>query len=371
MNIFINALSARMGGGQTYIINLIKKKKYHKKHKIFILTQKSFKLQNLPKNVTQITRNLRNPFLRKLWEESVQRILLKKLNINILFCPGGMLPYKISSNIKQVVTFQNMLPFDKEQKRKYSFYSYRFLRDILLYYALKRSMIKANLVIFLSEYAKDFVMKDIKKLHGNSVIIPHGVDSMFSTKSVNKPIKLSLQNSPYFTYVSYIDHYKAHLEVIIGFSIYCKNGGQGHLYFFGNEYKPYADMLRKKIIELELEDRIYIYGVVEHKNLPSIYQNAEVNIFASYTENCPNILLELLSSGRPSLVSNKGPMPEIAEESVMYFDPSNPIEFSENLFQLVSDENLQHRLIYSAEEVIKNYTWELAAKRTWDSIYNK
>jgi glycosyltransferase involved in cell wall biosynthesis len=368
MNIFINALSARMGGGQTYINNLIYQQKYHSGYNIYILTQESFKFTNLPKNIKQITKKLENPFIRKLWEEIGQRRLLKKLNIDILFCPGGILPFNIPSDIKTIVTFQNMLPFDKVQKRKYPVNSYRFLRDILLKYALSRSMVKANLVIFLSKYAKDYVMNDIKKLNGSSVIIPHGVDKIFKIREGKKINNFEFQNRPYFTYVSFIDHYKAHLEVVEGFSIYCKNGGEGNLYFFGNEYKPYADILRNKIKDLNLVDRVFIYGNVDHKKLPGVYQNAELNIFASFTENCPNILLELLSSGRPALVSNQGPMQEIAKDSAIYFNPSSSIEFSEKLSLLVSDPILQKKLIDESRNVMKKYTWENTAKKTWDSI---
>ena len=44
------------------------------------------------------------------------------------------------------------------------------------------------------------------------------------------------------------------------------------------------------------------------KSLPNLYKNAEINVFLSEIENCPNILLEALSSKKPVLCSNKQPM---------------------------------------------------------------
>jgi len=367
MRILINALSAQNGGGQTYIINLLNNKT-DIKDQVFILTQPSFDLKNLPSHIIQIRLKLNNPFMRIICEELLLIYFMRKLNINVYFSPACILPFFLLPNIKTVVTFQNMLPFDCIQRKKYPIFGYRSLRDYLLKKLFSRSMLRADLVIFLSEFARNKVRKELSGFNGLNIVIPHGVDDIFKHKSeVNKKLSFLLRK-PYFTYVSYIDYYKGHIEMVEGFKTYCANGGEGILYFVGHEYKPYARLLRKKITILGLFNRVKFLGVIDHYMLPFIYQNAFINLFGSYVENCPNILLEIMSSGRPALISNKEPMPEIAKSSVFYFDPTDPMDFSDKLTLLAQNKKLQKKLSAEAQVVVGKYSWTKTAQVTWSSI---
>ena len=306
--------------------------------------------------------------MRKIWEELFLIFYMMKLNINVYFSPACILPFFFLPKIKTVVTFQNMLPFDYIQRQKYPIFGYRSLRDYILNKLFSRSLLRADLVIFLSEFAKNTVTKELSGFNGVNKVIPHGVDDIFRHKS-GSDNKLSFSlGKPYFTYVSYIDYYKGHIEMVEGFKIYCTNGGKGILYFVGHEYKPYSKVLRKKIKILGLCNRVKFLGVIEHYQLPYIYQNAFINFFGSYVENCPNILLEMMSSGRPALVSDKDPMPEIARSSVLYFDPSDPMDFAEKLTLLSHNKTLQKKLSAEAFAISGTYSWNKTAERTWNSI---
>ena len=150
MRIFINALSARLGGGQTYLLNLLEHVPQGIDLQVFVLAQPSFQLGVLPKIVVRLERaSLENPFLRAAWEEVCLAPLLKRLNIDLFFSPGGLLPRSLPKNMLTAVTFQNMLPFDCVQRAKYP-YGYRRLRDWLLERGLSSSMRRADVVVFIS-----------------------------------------------------------------------------------------------------------------------------------------------------------------------------------------------------------------------------
>lgn len=366
MRIFINALSARLGGGQTYLLNLLKHVPQDRGLQVFVLVQPSFHLSDLPPNVIRIEKSsLENPLLRAVWEEIRLVPLLKKLNIDLFFSPGGLLPKSLPADMLTAVTFQNMLPFDHVQRAKYP-YGYRRLRDWLLERGLSASMQRANLVIFISEFARKFIQQKLGPLQGQSIVAPHGIHPSFRA-NINKPLPRPdwLPKDDYFLYVSWIDHYKAQLEVVRGFNLYCQQGGQGKLLLVGAEYRPYGDLVRKEIIDLGLSERVTMVGNVPHSELPAAYQNARINIFASFTENCPNILLEMMASGRPALVSNREPMPEFGGDAVGYFDPSNSDEIARSLIALSLDNELQQRLARIAMDSTANHTWENSARKTW------
>jgi len=86
--------------------------------------------------------------------------LLRQHDIDIFFSPGGLLPRSLPSKMLTVVTFQNMLPFDHVQRKKYPF-GYRRLRDWLLERGLSSAMCRADLVIFISEFARNFIAKHV------------------------------------------------------------------------------------------------------------------------------------------------------------------------------------------------------------------
>jgi glycosyltransferase involved in cell wall biosynthesis len=369
VRIFINALSARQGGGQTYLQNLLKHIPTEKNFQIFILVQPSFYLSDLPSNVKLITKKyLENPILRAIWEESLLISMLKQLKIDLFFSPGGMLPRSLPSNLLTAVTFQNMMPFDYEQRKRYP-YGYRRLRDWILERTLSSSMRRADLVIFISEFAKDFIANELGYLQGKSIVVPHGIDTSFRV-CLDAPLPHPnwLPKEDYFLYVSYIDHYKAQLEVVHGFYLYLKQGGFGKLVLVGPESRTYGNLVRKKISNLGLSNFVIMTGSVPHAELPAAYQNARVNIFASLTENCPNILLEMMASGRPALVSNRAPMTEFGEGVVAYFDPSKSEDFACNLAALIADEERQYLIATAAIKRVAHFTWERAACLTWNAI---
>jgi glycosyltransferase involved in cell wall biosynthesis len=117
-----------------------------------------------------------------------------------------------------------------------------------------------------------------------------------------------------------------------------------------------------------MEKNIILVGSVPYANLPALYQYASVNIFASEVENCPNILLEMMASGRPAVVSNRPPMPEIGGDAVCYFDPSRPEDLAERLRELMKDRAQREFLGEKALERSRMYNWENSARLTWQAI---
>jgi len=371
MNIFINALSARLGGGQTYLRNLLQHVPQGIGLRVFVLVQPSFQLNDLPSNVERLEKSfLENPFLRGIWEEVSLSRLLKKLNIDLFFSPGGLLPKSLPTKILTAVTFQNMLPFDHLQRKKYR-YGYRWFRDFILERGLSSSMCRADLIIFISEFAEKFIKTKLKGLQGQSIVAAHGIHPSFRV-DIESPLArpVWLPEGDYFLYVSYIDNYKAQLEVVREFMTYVQNGGSEKLVLVGAENKTYADLVRHEIHRHCLSDHIFLAGNMPHSELPAAYQNAKILIFASFTENCPNILLEMMASGRPSIVSNWGPMPEFGGDAVCYFDPSKLGDLSKNLSKIMLDKDLQDQLSTRSISQSTQYTWTSSGKATWKSMLN-
>jgi glycosyltransferase involved in cell wall biosynthesis len=103
--------------------------------------------------------------------------------------------------------------------------------------------------------------------------------------------------------------------------------------------------------------------------MPILYHRAKLHIFASESENCPNILLEAMAAGGAVLASNRPPMPEFAGDAVIYFDPSRPAQLAARLAGLIDDADGRSRLGAKARARVARYDWGLTARRTWEALY--
>ncbi len=112
----MNALSASLGGGQTYVNRLLDYVPEHYSGKIYVLAPESLELSTQHPAVERVPVTsivVTGVIFRTLWEKFCLPRLLRKLGIGVLFCPGGLLNTRVPAGCKKVVTFQNMLPFSK------------------------------------------------------------------------------------------------------------------------------------------------------------------------------------------------------------------------------------------------------------------
>lgn len=371
MRILVNALSARLGGGQTYLRNLLLNAPQGD-WRIFVLCPDNFDMSDMPANVERIhiDQNLSNPYKRAAWENLFLGSLARQLNVQLLFSPGTLLPrFGLPSDLKTAVTFQNMLPYDHNQRQRYPLGGRR-VREWLLERGLSAAMHRADLVIFISRFAADFIQAKIGPLRGRSVIIPHGIDRRFMANSdtpLPRPTIAPL--GEYYLYVSFVDFYKSQIEVVQAFAQLKQRGVvNGTLLLAGTGYPPYQAALQSEIARLGLDEAVVFSGNLPHEQLPALYQHSYLNIFASRIENCPNILMEMMASGRPALVSHAEPMPEFAGDTVFYFDPANPQTLVRCWTEALSDPDKAMNLARRAQTRIADRSWRNAAESTWRAI---
>jgi glycosyltransferase involved in cell wall biosynthesis len=302
MNILINALSARAGGGQTYLNNILKDIP-DSSLKVFILSSKVFAVPYHPQiQIIEAPDYCENQILRAVWEVFALPSVIRKYKIDCLFCPGGLIPIVRPKNCKIVVMFRNMLPFWSGLKEGFPFGLSRF-RLQLLGRLFQRSMRQADAVIFISQTAARFVTKELKLAVKEYTVIPHGVDEQFMTaggSDVPWPSQVP-EGVKYLLYVSILQPYKHQLEVVRGYKLWLDSSENKEvkLILAGPNNTDYGFKVKEEVSKLGIDSNVMFLGKVPHAELSHLYAHAIANIFASSCENCPNILLEKIASGRP------------------------------------------------------------------------
>ncbi len=370
-NVVINALSCLQGGGQVYLSNILRHARYCGGMKLYVIAPDQFAslyafdgVEVIPTG-TSSTSVLR----RTLWERRRLPRLLKELKADLVFCPGGIISFPRPPGCRTAVTFQNMRIFDTHNRRRHPS-AYVRCRLALLEMLSRDAFRRAGLVIFISQYAKAVVDRKVPRRDGLSIVVPHGLEERFRTPGRNDIPRLpSLPDGEYLLYVSYLDTIKAQVEVVQSYEILRrKRPTREKLLLVGPDRPPYGRRLRKEIERLGLGDRVMFIDHVPHSDMPSVYHHAKAHIFASTCENCPNVVIESLGSGRPLFLSSKASMPELAGDAAAYFNPYRPEELADLLLRHLDDEQWMNEMSRRAFERSLRYSWEKTAHETFEAF---
>lgn len=367
MKIVINAFSARLGGGQTYLLNLLKFIPKRPDLKVVVLAPSGLKLPEHPAISRYSPRfKMDNPLIRSFWERYMLPKYLRDINAQVLFCPGGVVVTKAPTGCKTVTMFRNMIPFDSRVLKNIPLGLQR-VRNFLLYRVMLRSMSVADLTIFISDHARS-VIESLAKIP-NAVTIPHGIGESFVTHEYDVAVPSVLAGSKYLLYVSRFDVYKHHYQVVSAYIGLPESLRMRYkLVLIGESDLPGAEAVHRLIEGSPFRDDIVVLGAVPYSELPAYYHSAQAIIFASSCENCPNILLESLGAGRPVLSSNVMPMPEFAGDSVAYFSPFDESDIRQAITRILSDDDYAKYLAEKAIIQSGKYQWRATAEETWSRI---
>lgn len=367
MKIVINAYSARLGGGQTYLRNLMAHFPDQPDLEVLIFAPASLELPKHPQ-IKRVPNRWpsTNPLMRALWERWVLPGFLRRERVDVLFCPGGVVGTRVPPECRVVTMFRNMIPFDAELVRSMPWGLQR-IRNLILRRVLLRSLAQADLTIFISDYARSLIER-LAPIP-NPVTIPHGISESFRTADRPLPRPDGAPEGRYLLYVSRFDIYKHHREVVRGYAeLPAEIRKDLSLVFLGETDMPEAEPVSRLVQQLGLGDKVMMPGAVSYGNLPAWYQHAHAILFASSCENCPNILLESMGSGRPILSSNVMPMPEFGGGGLVYFSPFDPNDISRAMFRILGDRDCAQRVAHAAKLRSSRYDWAVTAQETWKRL---
>ncbi|HYN08260.1 MAG TPA: glycosyltransferase family 1 protein [Vicinamibacterales bacterium] len=287
---------------------------------------------------------------------------------DLFFAPGGA----YTGRFRPFVTMsRNMLPFEPAERLRYGRLSWMYLKQTLLRGVQVRTMQHANGVIFLNDYARRTVLPAVAGFRGETRVIPHGVDPLFSCPPrVQQPIDRYSTTRPFrLLYVSTIDVYKHQWTVADAVANLRARGVPVTLDLIGNAYGPALARLQATLRKIDPHGEAIKYeGSVAHAELPARYQAADLFVYASSCENMPNILLESMAAGLPIASSHHGPLPEMLGEAGCYFDPEDVGSIETALIDLIESPDRRTTMAAGAHARAQAYSWRKCAAETFEFL---
>ena len=131
---------------------------------------------------------------------------------------------------------------------------------------------------------------------------------------------------------------------------------------YGWKYEP----ILKRIVHSPRANRIRHLEYVDERFLPALYAGAELFVFPSLYEGFGFPPLEAMACGTPVLSSTGGSLPEVLGDAAEFVPEYHSDAWVGKARKLLSDKARRTELIRRGAELVKKYSWDETAKKTWD-----
>ena len=111
-------------------------------------------------------------------------------------------------------------------------------------------------------------------------------------------------------------------------------------------------------------------GCVPDREMPALYQGADVFVYPSLFEGVGLPVLEAMASGVPVVTSNTSSLPEISGGAALLVDPRDEAQLSAAMERLLADPALREDCVRRGLDRAAVFRWDAAARRTLD-IYER
>jgi glycosyltransferase involved in cell wall biosynthesis len=222
-------------------------------------------------------------------------------------------------------------------------------------------------VIFLSEHARNAVMRIVPELPRYHATVPHGVNPRFSRppRTQRRLAEFSDAAPCRIVYVSAVDPYKHQCEVARAVTLLRAEGFWLALTLAGPPGHSVRE-LREEMRRLDpAGDFISYEGEMPYEAVHELYATADIGVFASSCETFGLILLEGMSAGLPIACANRSAMPEILGGAGLYFDPEQPAEIASAIRTFMESPSLRSEKADAAFNRAKAFTWQRCAEETF------
>jgi glycosyltransferase involved in cell wall biosynthesis len=112
------------------------------------------------------------------------------------------------------------------------------------------------------------------------------------------------------------------------------------------------------------KDRIKLIGMVEVSSLKALYEKALAAVFPSLYEGFGLAVLEAMSCGCPTIVSNVSSLPEVVGNAGILVNPRDEDEIGEAINRVTNNVSVARTLREKGKQQVKKFSWEIAAKET-------
>ncbi|MDQ3776863.1 MAG: glycosyltransferase family 4 protein [Pseudomonadota bacterium] len=356
MKVAIDALSSVLGGGSTYLANMLPAiGRRDTCHEYLVLVPP----QGPEIAGSSAMRILRDPRLasgrrRVLFEQLSLPGWLRREHIDVFFSTADTVP--LAARGPTVISARNSLLYAPPELRPLL---RRYEPRLTLLRALFRaSARKADCVVFVSEASRTMAVTYGGIPRAKTRVVHHGLSARFAERGSASPAPLA---APYVLTVCAVNAYKNLGPLVRAFA---RVAGPDHLLVIAGalQERAYVAEVEADAARAGLGERLRWTGPVPHAELSRWYSHAAAFVFPSLIESFGHPLGEAMACGAPVVSSRIPVAEEICADAVSYFDPSDEDTLTGALARVLSDPAHAASLARRGRARAAEFDWDRSAK---------
>jgi len=338
-NILINTINAKSGGQMTYLVNLLNEAASLGDYRFTFLVNMvaNNQLKTASVHISENTSLYVVPSSYSyggtsyIWQVFNLPRIVREIKPDYVYAPTHI-AYKVSS-VKTILSMRNMaipefLKIDIPFRMR--------LNLLLKYFPLIHSLRKADKVVAVSDYVKDFLKKTIGKSDKDIFVAYHIINDLHKNNDIQLERNGNLGKDDYIIFVpgSYYRYKKFH--DLLKYMEAVKLPPNAKVIFAGDEADAkYLSQLKK--YKTRAFEPIFKVSLSIHQ-MKFFYKVARLVILSSQVEACPNIALEALANNSRVMASNIPPFKEILGDYAVYFDVEDEDDFAKKFEPAIASE---------------------------------
>ncbi len=129
------------------------------------------------------------------------------------------------------------------------------------------------------------------------------------------------------------------------------------------QLSPIALDAEKLIKELNLKKQIRLLDMVPQKDLPTLFDGAQIFVYPSFYEGFGMPVLEAMNRGIPTVTAKNSSLPEVGMDAVLYCHPEDHKDIAMVIKNLLLSKNLRDALSQRGKERAKEFSWKRFTKK--------
>lgn len=226
------------------------------------------------------------------------------------------------------------------------------------YLLMTRIILKNSYLIVPSNFWRDYIINKYNFNPQKIITTYEAVDPEFLKNSIQTKI---IKNQNYLIYTGNLYPHK-NIKIIfealqklpnLTLKIICARS-------------LFYDRIKKQIDDYQIQKQVEFLGYLPDIEFQKIYQQALALVHPSFLEGFSLTGLEAMSLNCPVIASNSSCLPEIYENSVLYFDPNKSSELIKQIKLLQKSSKLREKMIKLGHQQVAKYSWTKTATETLD-----
>lgn len=363
----IGIITSSVDGNRTgignYTYNLVKNLTKIDKENKYTLIHHRYSNNEIYNNNELIIPRLRIPLKETISNNIILSCVLRNHDFDIVHDPSQISPFLFKSQSKKVLTIHDLTPILFPR-------TFGYIHAFLQRYILPITLKNVDTIIAVSENTKQDIIKYLKFPEERIKVTYRGIGDGFTCIKNTDDVKEKYNiKNPFILFVGTLEPRKNILTLLKAFHKLKKNGIDHTLVFVGSEgwkYKSVYETIRK----LNIPGSVMFLGYVPDKDLPKIYNAADLLVYPSFYEGFGLSPLEAMACGCPVITSNTSSLPEVVGDAGIMVDPYDVDDLANAMKSVLLDEILREKMTKKGLERAKRFNWEECAKRTLE-IYRE